>query len=300
MSYSFVKETKNLLKQYNLFPKKGLGQNFLIDATALKKIISAADLEPNDVVLEIGPGTGILTLELAKYAKRVVAVEKDEKMASALRDTLQKLNIQNVEIVTGDALKIPYADYNLPDDKYKIIANLPYYITAPFIRKFLESKLKPELIVLMIQKEVAQRICAKPPKMSLLAVAVQIYAKPEIVSFVSKKSFWPHPKVDSAILKITEIKPIENTVSINTADFFRVVKAGFSQPRKQILNNLSRLRLANSRGQAKGLALSGSNGLKLSRDAVIAWLAKNKIKPEQRAETLNMADWIGLAKSLPS
>jgi 16S rRNA (adenine1518-N6/adenine1519-N6)-dimethyltransferase len=159
-----------------------------------------------------------------------------------------------------------------------VVANLPYYITSPVIRKFLESKKPPKLMVLMIQKEVAERICAKPPKMSKLSVFCQFYGKPEIVSFVSKKSFWPQPKVDSAILKIVPRQfPLLGSVRFR-AKFAKIVKAGFAQPRKQLINNLSK-------------------SLKLSREKVKEWLKKNNIAPSQRAESLNLEDWLKLTRT---
>ncbi|MFN3302081.1 MAG: 16S rRNA (adenine(1518)-N(6)/adenine(1519)-N(6))-dimethyltransferase RsmA, partial [Patescibacteria group bacterium] len=167
--------------------------------------IKSANLSKDDVVLEIGPGTGILTLELAKRAKKVIAVEKDEKMIEILKDVLKNSGIQNVQIIKGDILKLLTSHFQLPTS-FKVVGNIPYYLTSRLLRNLLELKKKPKLIVLMVQKEVAQRICAKPPKMNLLAVSVQFYGKPEIVSYVSKKSFWPRPKVDSAIIKISEIK----------------------------------------------------------------------------------------------
>ncbi len=192
---------KNLLLKYSARPSKGLGQHFLIDKKVLHKIIQAADLKPGDVILEVGPGIGILTLELAKKVKKVVAVEKDFKMIAVLKEVLR--DYKNVEIVRDDILKVNLNDFILKPKTYKIVANIPYYLTSHLIRKFLEIDNPPKEMILMIQKEVAQRIVARPPKMSLLAVSVQFYAKPEIITFVSKKSFWPQPKVDSAIIKIT-------------------------------------------------------------------------------------------------
>ncbi len=275
MKLSSIKDLKNLLKEHNLSPRKGLGQNFLIDKNVLQKIIQTAELRPEDVVLEIGPGLGFLTTELAKRAKKVVAVEKDEKIAEILINALKKQNINNVEVIVGDILKIE--NIKLKIENYKVVANLPYYITAPVIRKFLENKQKPESMVVMVQKEVAQRIVATPPRMNLLAVAVQFYAQPESVYFVSKKSFWPEPKVDSTILKIT---PTNQFLEISPDSFFQIVKAGFTQPRKQILNNFLK-------------------GLQLDKEEVFLWLAINKIDPKRRAETLNMPDWINLLKTFP-
>jgi 16S rRNA (adenine1518-N6/adenine1519-N6)-dimethyltransferase len=160
-------------------------------------------------------------------------------------------------------------------NSYKVIANLPFYLTAPVIRKFLEAEAQPELMVLIIQKEVAQRICAKPPDMSLLAVSVQVYAEPKIISYIPQKSFWPSPKADGAIIKITTNN---KQLIINRDLFFKIVKAGFSQPRKQLINNLSKK-------------------LKADKMKVESWLWKNNIQPTQRAETLTIGNWLNLAKS---
>ena len=171
MSYLLKKQVIGLLKKEGLAPLKRLGQNFLIDCQALQKIIGSADLKKTDTVLEIGAGIGNLTFELAKKAKRVIAVEKDPKMIEILKDLLECQNVKNVKIIEGNILKFKTDSLELKT--YKLVANLPYYITSPVIRKFLESKNPPSSIVLMVQKEVAQRIAAKPPHMSLLAVSVQ-------------------------------------------------------------------------------------------------------------------------------
>ncbi len=268
MVLTSVKIIKELLSQHGARASKGLGQNFLIDKNVLEKIVTAADLKPSDGVLEIGPGIGTLTQELAKKAKRVVAVEKDRKMCEILQKTLE--GYKNVEVVDEDILKTNLS--SLKD--YKIVANLPYYITSPVIRKFLEANNPPELMVLMVQKEVGQRICAKPPRMSLLAVSVQFYADVKIISYVSKNCFWPSPKVDSAIIKIT---PRKDSLRVNPELFFKVVKAGFSQPRKQIIGNLTKK-------------------LELDKNIVLGILVKCGIQPEQRAESLSIDDWIKLSK----
>jgi len=265
------KNIKELLKKYGLRPSKRLGQNFLIDQKTLNKIIMAADLKPEDVVLEIGPGIGTLTQELAKRVKEVVAVEKDRNMVEILKETLK--DFDNVQIIQADILKIK----NFGIENYKIVANLPFYLTAPAIRKFLESaEARPPHIVLVVQKEVGQRICAKPPHMNLLAVSVQVYAQAKIISYISKKSFWPQPKVDAAIIKIIPQPKLSGSFPDNL--LFKVVKAGFSQPRKQLINNLSK-------------------GLKMDKDKARVWLQKNNISPCQRAETLSIKDWINLANS---
>lgn len=277
MSLTSKRNIKNLLKKYYIRPLKRLGQNFLIDETAIKKIIRTANLSSEDIVLEIGPGIGVLTQEIAKRVKKVIAVEKDPKMDEILKETLKDL--RNIEIIREDILKFQTLDRKDLPTNYKVVGNLPFYLTAPVIRKFLELiDIQPQLMVLVVQKEVGQRIVAKPPRMNLLAVSVQIYAKPEIVSYISKKSFWPSPKVDSAIIKIVPKKPPLSTRTLPVGLFFKIVKAGFSQPRKQILNNLSK-------------------GLKLNKEEVKSWLLKNEIQPEQRAETLGIEEWIKLTNS---
>jgi 16S rRNA (adenine1518-N6/adenine1519-N6)-dimethyltransferase len=262
------------LKYYRIYPIKRLGQNFLIDKNVLRKIIEAAELSKRDVVLEVGPGIGNLTIELAKKVKKVVTVEKDERMVKILKERLKEERIKNVEIVNEDILK--FLPSFKPRRSYKVVANIPYYLTSRLIRNLLEAKRRPRLIVLMIQKEVAQRICAKPPKMNLLAVSVQFYAKPQIISFVSKNCFWPRPKVDSAIIKISNIK--EQGTTNNEELFFKIVKAGFSQPRKQIINNLSK-------------------NLRIKKEKIRDWLLKNKISPKERAEALTIENWKVLVKS---
>lgn len=278
-------EVKNLLAKYQIRPSKGLGQNFLVDKSALNKIITAAELTNKDTVLEIGPGLGVLTQALAQRAGQVIAIEKDNKMVEILKESLKSWNIRNVNVVYGDVLKLNTKAYGLKPKAYKIVANLPFYIVAPVIRYFLGlSEVRPHSIVLMVQKEVAQRICSRPPDMNLLAISVQFYAKPQIISYVPKTSFWPQPKVDSAIIKI-EPNLIQKThdrsffVSNKNRDlFFKIVKAGFSQPRKQLANNLTKK-------------------LNLSRPAAEKWLLENNLKPEQRAETLTVENWINLTKT---
>jgi len=268
---------KDLLKKYDILPKKRFGQNFLIDKLALKKILKAADLKEKDLVLEIGPGIGNLTQELAKKTKMVVAVEKDPKMVEILKETVG--DFKNIKIIQANILKIGHWALGI-GHSYKIVANLPYYIVSPAIRNFLEGKNPPKLMVLMVQKEVGRRICAKPPDMNLLAVSVQFFAKPKIISFVSKKSFWPQPKVDGAIIKIANIKSVNDPrrKSAFNQRFFTIVKSGFSQPRKQLINNLSKK-------------------LKVDRRKIKSWLLKNKIQPNRRAETLSLRDWLKLTES---
>lgn len=248
---------KNLLKKHGLWAKKALGQHFLIDKNILKKIIEAANLKKGDVVLEIGPGIGILTKELAQRVKKVVAVEIDKKIVGILREMLK--GIKNVEIIEGDILRIK----NLRIKNYKIVANIPYQITSPLLEKFLTPNRYspiPSLMVLMVQKEVAQKICSKPPRMNRLGIFVQLYGTPKIIVFVSKNCFWPRPEVDSAILRI-EVAP--KSYHLNPKTFLDLVKKGFSQKRKQLKNIFDKEILKNA-----------------------------GIMPTKRAEELTLDDWL--------
>lgn len=259
-------DIKKLLKEHQAQPIKRLGQNFLIDKTAIRKTIEAADIGQEDVLVEIGPGPGVLTREIAEKAKKVIVIEKDPKMVEILDKSLK--GFKNIEIVKGDALKTELGSMS----SYKVVGNLPFYLTAPIIRLFLEKENPPKDMTFIVQKEVGQRICAKPPKMSILAVSVQVYAKPKVISYISKGSFWPSPKVDSAIIRISDtgLNP-----KIDRELFFKIVKAGFSQPRKQLANNLSK-------------------GLGIAKEKAVQLLSRSKIEPSQRAETLKIEDWLSL------
>ena len=259
-----------------------MGQNFLIDRGALKKIVEAGELTRDDIIVEVGPGFGVLTFELAEKVKKVIAVEKDKTLAKILKERLLENKISNVLVIEGDILKMDISElignYSLQTTHYKLIGNIPYYITAPLIRKFLESGQKPSIMVLMVQKEVAQRICAKPVQnqMSLLAISVRFYAEPEIIAYVSKKSFRPSPKVDSAIIKIAVKKP-KDLPKIDSELFFKIVKAGFAGKRKQLINTLSR-------------------GLDKTKERVKDVLEQAMIQPERRAESLSLEEWVALVK----
>lgn len=248
------------LKKYNIKPSKRLGQNFLIEENVLGKIIESAELSKNDIILEIGPGLGVLTIELAKRVKKVIAIEKDKRFCDILKENLK--DYKNAEIINADILKI-FNKFSISD--YKLVANLPYYITSPVIRLFLEAEQKPEMMILMVQKEVAQRIIAKPPKMSILSIAVQFYAEAKIIDYISKNCFYPQPKVDSAIIKIVP----KQIPKINTEKFFALVRAGFSAKRKMLKNNLP----------------------EIDFDQI-------GLNPRVRAENLSINDWLKLFHSL--
>ena len=264
-----------LLKRYDLHAHKGLGQNFLQDPLALEKIVSAAEIQPDDTVLEIGPGLGSLTRYLAVSAKEVIAVELDEKLLPPLKATLSPY--QNIRLIHGDILKLSPQDLNLEND-YIVVANIPYYITSAVIRHLLESDSKPRRIVLTVQKEVAQRICADPGDMSLLALSVQIYGKPRIAAHIPANAFFPAPKVDSAVL-IVDIYSSSRIKEELLNTFFKLIKAGFSQKRKTLRNSLS-------------------SGLHLPPIEAADLLTQVNIDPKRRAETLSIEEWEKLSEKL--
>lgn len=213
-----------------------LGQHFLKNKEKLQKIVDALELKNNDIVIEIGPGHGELTEELRiknyELGIRIIAIEKDGELTDKLKEKFSQ--DKNIEIIQGDALKI------LPELKannYKIVGNIPYYITGYLFRILGELEQKPSLIVLLIQKEVAERICVEPPKMNLLAASVQIWAEPKIIDYVLRKDFLPQPKVDSAIIKLAiKVQPL--AIRENTEKYYQFIKIIFKQPRKTIVNNL--------------------------------------------------------------
>ena len=255
-----------------------LGQNFLNDPAVLERIIEASGLKETDFVIEIGPGKGILTEQLARYVQKVVAIELADELIPALQQKFAET--KNVEIIHEDILKINIpkllSDYKIQATSYKLIANIPYYITSPIIRLFLEQEIQPQEILLMIQKEVAERIVAKAGKMSILAVSVQSYAQAEILFSVSKNSFSPIPKVDSAVIKITPNKKFEKEID---KKFFRIVKAGFSAKRKTLLNNLT-------------------SSLQLEKNLVEEKIETAGLQPTVRAQELSIKDWKKLAAIL--
>ena len=266
---SLLSQTKKRLRQFDLKARKRLGQHFLIDEGVLQIIIDAAELSPDDVVVEVGPGLGILTKELASRAGRVIAIELDDKLAALLESTLASFN--NVTIINDDVLKLKPADLATA---YKVVANLPYYITSPVLRHFLEASAKPQTMIVMVQKEVAEAIAAEPGDMSLLSVSVQFYGEPRIISHVPAQSFYPAPEVDSALLRI-DLYPQPAVAVADEKSFFELVRAGFAAPRKQIVNSLAQ-------------------GLGLSKTEVLSLLEKANIESRRRAETLTLEEWARL------
>jgi 16S rRNA (adenine1518-N6/adenine1519-N6)-dimethyltransferase len=261
-------DVPGLLRQNNLHPDKSLGQNFLQDETALKHVIDAAGITSLDVVLEIGPGLGSLTRHLALHAHRVVAVELDPGLVPILKKVLAQYS--NVQLIQGNILALDPADLISQPD-YLVVANIPYNITSILLRHLLETSLPPRRLVLTIQQEVAQRICAVPGDMSLLALSIQVYGHPEIIAHIPAAAFYPPPRVDSSIIRIdrypSPLIPLEELDA-----FFRLIKAGFSQKRKTLRNAL-----------AGGLHLSSSTAEVLLNNA--------HIDPMRRAETLSLSEW---------
>ncbi len=257
---------KQLLQFHGLEPKKSLGQNFLFDEQILTRIVAAAEVTAVDHVLEIGPGLGSLTSVLAETAASVTAVELDNRFLPILDNQLQAYD--NITLIHGDILAQNPADWF--DKPYKVVANVPYYITGAILRHLLSSIPRPSVMVMTVQKEVAERVTAVPPHMSLLAVSVQYYGQVQIVDSIKAGAFWPRPDVDSAVIRID----LENGTQIDTDDtdlFFKIVKAGFSQKRKQLQKNLRQLGHSQAK-IAEILEQAGVNG-------------------RRRAETLNLNEW---------
>lgn len=249
---------------------KSLGQHWLRDRVVLSYIADCADLNKNDTVLEIGPGLGTLTSELLRQAGKVVAVEYDGELARKLPGQFPG---KNLEVINADIL-----DFNLNDlpANYKVVANVPYYITSKIVQMLMTADNKPFITVLLVQKEVAQRLAAGPGQMSILAVSAQVFADVSLGDIVPASLFIPPPKVDSQIV-ILKTRPKSFFTEINEADFFKVVKAGFSAKRKKLRSSLS-------------------GGLKISKSEAEDILNKAKINPDMRAEALNLDDWLKLTK----
>ncbi len=272
---------KQILRGLNLSPRKGLAQNFLLESGYLHQAIAAAEIGPADTVLEIGAGPGTLTARLAAVAGHVIAVELDDRFLPYLHRTFASqphVTIIHADIMATDIAALLRDVTGQERPVYKVVANLPYYITSALLRRLLEAEPPPTMAVLMLQWEVAKRIVAKPPRLSLLSVSVQFYGRPRLVTKVPAGAFYPVPKVDSALLGV-DSKPPGRWPYPLPGHFFRVVRAGFSQRRKQLPNNLSR-------------------ELGLPKADVVALLQSALIAPQRRAETLSLAEWAVLTKLL--
>ena len=251
--------------------RQALAQHYLVDQGVLANIIQAADLSLNDTVVEVGPGRGVLTLELVKAAGRVVAVELDTELASSLPRRLG--NPPNLSVLHADARRVDLGDLG----DYKVVANLPYYAANPLVRRFLEAKHKPLYMVVMVQMEVAESMAALPGKMSLLSVGVQFYGSPKIICIVPPSSFRPPPKVNSAVLRI-DVLPNPRQEVDDVPRFFKLAQAGFAAPRKQIRNSLAL-------------------GMKWPSEQAGDFLKRSGIDARRRPGSLNIEEWIELYKA---
>jgi 16S rRNA (adenine1518-N6/adenine1519-N6)-dimethyltransferase len=267
-------EIKTLLNALGFRLQKGFGQNFLTSEAVLHRIVDASEIAPSDLVVEVGPGLGHLTRHLARAASRVIALEIDRGFIRELRRVFQ--DAPNVEILEQDALRFdPTA--TIGDEPYKVVANLPYYITSAVLRHFLESDRRPTRVVAMVQREVGERILAKPGDLNLLAIGVLAFGQPRLVTRVPPNAFYPQPRVESVVIRID----VRNRPSIESDvdRFFKVVAAGFAMPRKQLHNSLAQ-RLWMPAGEAPRV------------------LEEVNIDPKRRPQTLTIAEWDRLALEL--
>ena len=261
---------KELCAEYGLTPSKEYGQNYLIAEKPIREIIEAGELNSNDVVVEIGPGFGVLTLAMAPQVKKLIAFEIEKKLQDYWEE--KQKEFKNIEIIWGNFVyQFPEMQEKFPKN-YKVLANVPYQITSQIIRMLLEAKNPPERIIIMVQKEVAQRICAKPGEMSVLAISVQYYGTPKIVTKVTKGNFFPSPKVDSAVISIRPKKQESEKANFSDERFFEVVRAGFAHPRKQVWRNLT-----------EGLQMDGEK----IKHILVELVGNEKV----RAEELSVEDW---------
>lgn len=264
-----LKQMKEICRIYEINPQRSKGQNFLVTESIYDKIVSSAEIKSTETVVEVGPGLGFLTAKLAKKASKVIAVELDDRLAEVLRIAIDSQGVENVEIVNQDILKFNPENIG----PYKIVANIPYNISSILLRNFLSAKNKPEAMVLMVQKEVAERIVVKAPDMNMLALSVQFFGEAKIIREVKAGNFWPEPKVDSAVIKITTRKtkysPEDEKI------FFRLAKIGFAAKRKMLKNNL-----------CGGLKLKGEERKKIEEI-----FEKINFSSKLRAEDLSLENW---------
>lgn len=275
---SLLAQTKKGLRRAGMRIRKSLGQHFLVDEDVLKVILDAAEITRDDIVIEVGPGLGVLTRELAGRAGWVITIELDSRLAEALKKSLDSCDnvvIINEDVLGTDPRELLQTRVQFPDTlrPYKVVANLPYYITSPVLRHFLETSVKPATMIVMVQKEVAEAIVAGPGQRSLLSISVQFYGKPSIVGYVPASAFYPPPEVDSAVLKIDVYS--SPPIDVNEEEFFTLVRAGFTAARKQAVNSLAQ-------------------GLKITKGEALDLLEKAEIEPQRRAETFTLEEWARL------
>ena len=272
-----LEEIKYLLKEYKLFPQKSKGQNFLISEKVLENIIEIANIKENENILEVGPGLGILTKAILEKKANLKAVELDDNFVRILEKL--KSVYKNFDFIKADILKINLAKEldNKFLSNYKIVSNIPYNITSRFLRVFLESDFAPKKMVLMVQKEVGERIVNHDKKWSKLSLMCNFYSDPKIEFYVSRRDFYPSPDVDSVIISFSNISKNKYKVDINK--FFQIAHIGFSSKRRTLLNNLS-------------------SGLKIDRNIIEKALLDLGLKIDIRAEKLTIDNWISLGSKL--
>lgn len=266
---------KNILRQFKTKAKKNLGQNFLVNDSVINEIVAAADISRNEKILEIGPGLGFLTDKLLTKSGQVVLIEKDRYFYQYLNQKYQDNN--QIEIIEGDVLRLDLIKHGFSNFNFKIVANLPFYISGKFLRIILDGKIKPSKMVLVLQKELAQRIIADPGKHSLLSLSVQYYADAQLKGIIERKNFFPRPQVDSAIIDITPYQKKYNDEF--TKSFFRVLRIAFSSRRKQLHNNLAA-------------------GLKCTHDEIKYILVDSGLKINIRAQQLSLKQWFDLYEKI--
>lgn len=271
-----------LLQRLGVRPSKGLGQNFLFERGIVQRIVKASGVGPDDLVVEVGPGLGILTEELLRRAGHVASIELDRNLAAHLAQHFQ--SVPSFELVQGDALRVDLSDVIAQDRPYHVVANLPYAVAAAVIRRFLEDAHPPIRMTVMLQREVAERLVANPPHMTILSVAVQFFGEPRVAFNVPPDVFIPAPTIESAVA-IIDVAAEPPLPQAEHAAFFRVVNAGFRQKRKQVANSLAA-------------------ELDLPKNATVEWLEAAGIDPMRRAQTLHIAEWVtltseALARGIP-
>jgi len=265
------------MTELGIRPNKGLGQHFLFERGLVERMVRQASVSEDDTVLEIGPGLGILTSELLRKADRVVAVELDRSLAAHLRAAFGDL--PDFELVHGNALSLSSDELVPPGEPFDVVANLPYSVGTAILRHLLEQPRKPRRLTVMLQKEVAERLTAQPPDMSILGVATQFFAEPRLAFTVPPEAFIPPPKVDSAVV-LLDVRDEQPLPEASQPLFFKIVNAGFRQKRKQITNAIADV-------------------LQVPKSDIAAWLEASGVAPTRRAETLSVDEWVTLTRSAP-
>jgi len=270
---NLLEQTKYLIKKTGFRPDKLKGQNFCVDENVLFLMVQTAELKPGDAVVEVGPGFGFLTQQLVGRVKKLIAVELDKVLFANLKN-LSQIN-KNLEIINQNILNFNPDDYGLVDHQYKIVANLPYGISSVFLKKFLTGRCQPWSLTLLLQKEVAERICAPAGQLSLLGLSVQLYARPSIAEIIKPSAFWPMPRVNSAIIQIKSVRHFPYSDKIEEKKYWQIIRSGFCAKRKTLENNLA-------------------SSLHLPKAEVNQKLSKVGIKDSLRPQELSLDDWLAV------